>query len=110
MEIVLAILLLFGGFTLGSATTDKSSDDKQSTMISSHVKGAAGSVPVTQTMRQGDPTGCRSGKSVIYRDLTVPYYGQIERPAMEISDCEGRDCSYNPSAFPPSLEVRSPYE
>ncbi len=107
MEIVLAVLLLFGGFTLGSITADKSSDDKQSRMISSHVKGAAGSVPVTQTMRQGDPTGCRSDNAITYRDLTVPYHGQIKRPAMEISDCEGKDCSYNPSAFSPSLEVRS---
>ncbi|MEJ1296479.1 MAG: hypothetical protein RPU64_11495 [Candidatus Sedimenticola sp. (ex Thyasira tokunagai)] len=110
MEIVLAILLLFGGFTLGSVTADKSSDDKQSTMISSHVKDAAGSVPVTQAMHQGDPTGCRSEKVITFRDLTVSYHGQIERPAMEISDCEGKDCSYNPSAFAPSLEVRSPDE
>jgi len=89
MEIVLAVLFLFGGFTLGSIIADKGSDDKQSTMISSHVKGAAGSVPVTQAMRQGGPTGCRSDKGVTYRDLTVPYRVHIERPAVEVSDCDG---------------------
>lgn len=89
MEIVLAVLLLFGGFTLGSVTADKGSDDKQSTMISSHVEGAAGSVPVTQTMRQGDPAGCHSDEPITYRDLTVPYRDHSERPAVEGSDCDG---------------------
>ena len=103
MEIVLAVLLLFGGFTLGSVTADKGSNDKQSSMIASHLDDAVSSVPVTQAMRQSDPTGCHSGRAVIYRDLTVPYHAQIARPAMDISDCgRGRDCSYNPTAFPPS--------
>ncbi len=73
MEIVLAILLLFGGFTLGSVTADKDDNDKQSTMVASQEGRSAGSYPVTQVMRQSDPTRCHSGKSVIYRDLTVPY-------------------------------------
>ena len=103
MEIVLAVLLLFGGFTLGSITADKSGKDQQSSMIASHVDGVAGSDPVTQVMHQGDSTRCHSDRAVIYRDLTVPYHAQIERPAMEIGDCEGgRDCSFNPTAFPPS--------
>jgi hypothetical protein len=73
MEIVLAILLLFGGFTLGSVTADKGGNNKQSAMVASQEGRAAGSYPVTQAMRQSDPTRCQSGKSVIYRDLTVPY-------------------------------------
>ena len=73
MEIVLAVLLLFGGFTLGSVTADKSGKDQQSSMIASQDGRTAGSYPVTQAMRQSDPIRCHSGKSVIYRDLTVPY-------------------------------------
>ena len=73
MEIVLAVLLLFGGFTLGSVTADNGGNDKQSTMVASQEGRAAGSYPVTQAMRQSDPSRCHSGKSVIYRDLTVPY-------------------------------------
>ncbi|MCG7890203.1 MAG: hypothetical protein JAZ17_24475 [Candidatus Thiodiazotropha endolucinida] len=88
MEIVLAVLLLFGGFTLGSVTADKGSDDKQSTMITSHVEGAAGSVPVTQAMHQG-ATGCHSDKVVVYRDLTVPYRGKVGQQAIQPEECEG---------------------
>jgi len=103
MEIVLAVLLLFGGFALGSSTADKGGNDKQSTMNASHVDGVAGADPVTQVMRQSDPTGCHSDKSVIYRDLTVPYRGKAGDLAVQSDDCEGgRDCSYNPTAFPPS--------
>ncbi|MES9874709.1 MAG: hypothetical protein ABW146_16505 [Candidatus Sedimenticola sp. 6PFRAG7] len=108
MEIVLAVLLLFGGFTLGSISADKGNDEPQSAMANGD------SVPDSRqhgpTMPLSDPTRCHSDGAVIYRDLTVPYHGQIERPVMEISDCEGKDCSYNPAAFPPSLEVRSPDE
>ena len=84
MEIVLAVLLLFGGFALGSATADKEADDKQSLVTASHVEGVADSVPVTQVMR-----GCLSDKSVTYRDLTVPYHGQVDSPAVEANSCEG---------------------
>ncbi len=111
MEIVLAVLLLFGGFTLGSVVADKGVNDKQSATSASKLDDAASSVSVTQAMRQSDPTRCRSGKSVIYRDLTVPYRGHIEQPAIEVKNCErGRDCSYNPTAFPPSMEVKCPNE
>ena len=92
MEIVLAVLLLFGGLTLGSVTADKGSNDKQSTMVASQEGRAARSFSVTQAMRQSDPTRCRSGKSVIYRDLTVPYRGHIEQPAVEVSNCH-EECS-----------------
>ena len=86
MEIVLAVLLLFGGFALGSATADKGSDANQSTAIASHANGVADSVPVTPAMR-----GCLSDKSVVYRNLTVPTRGHIERSAFETNTCEG-DC------------------
>ncbi len=105
MEIVLAFLLLFGGFTLGSITADKGDDEPQFAVANGG--GVADSRQHAYTMLQGAPTRCNSDRAVIYRDLTVPYRGQIERPAMEISDCEGgRDCSYNTTAFPPSMEVK----
>jgi len=83
MEIVLAVLLFFGGFTLGSVTADKNEDDV------SNGDGVPDSHLATRVMPQSDPTRCHSSGVVIYRDLTVPYNGQIERPAIEISDCEG---------------------
>ena len=91
MEIVLAVLLLFGGFTLGSITADKGDDDVQSTLALPNGDGVPDSTQVTQVLRQSDPTRCHSDSASIYRDLTAPYRGQIERPAIEASDCEG-DC------------------
>ncbi len=84
MEIVLAVLLLFGGFALGSATADKGVDDKQSLVTASYVKGVGDSVPLTYVMR-----GCLSDKSVTYRDLTVPYHSHVDPPAVEANSCEG---------------------
>jgi hypothetical protein len=89
MEIVLAVLLLFGGFTLGSITADKGDDNTQSTVALPDADGAPHSQWVTRVVPQSDPTRCHSNGVVIYRDLTVPYHGRIERPAIEISDCEG---------------------
>ncbi len=71
MEIVLAILLLFGGFTLGSVTADNG--------IASHVDGAASSHPITRPTRQSDTARCNSAKSLMYRDLTVPYKAASSR-------------------------------
>ncbi len=76
MEIVLAILLLFGGFTLGSITSDKENDKSQSSMELPNVADATDLHPVTQAMRQSDLTRCHSDGAVIYRDLTIPYSGQ----------------------------------
>ncbi len=90
MEIVLAVLLLFGSFTLGSITADKGDDDNvQSTRTLSNGDGVPGSTQITQVLRQSDPTRCHSDRAVIYRDLTVPYQGPVSGQASQASDCEG---------------------
>ena len=89
MEIVLAVLLFFGGLTLGSITANKGDDESQSTPAMPHVDGVADLTPVIQALRQSDPTRCHSDRAIIYRDLTAPSHSQIERPAIEGSDCEG---------------------
>ena len=89
MEIVLAVLLFFGGLTLGSITADKGGDDTQSTLGLPNADGVPDSDPVTQAMQQSDPTRCHSDRSVIYRDLTVPYRGQVGQPTSQAGDCEG---------------------
>ncbi len=85
MEIVLAILLLFGGFTLGSISSDNGSDEPQTSMDLTSVADAKVLHRVTQAMRQSDPVRCHSDGAVIYRDLTIPYSGQT-------GDCEDK-CS-----------------
>jgi hypothetical protein len=76
---------------VGSITSDKGDDALQSTLALPNADGVPGSYQVTQALRQIKPTRCHSEGTVIYRDLTVPHNGQIERPALEISECEG-DC------------------
>ncbi len=84
MEIVLAVLLLFGGFTLGSISSEKGDNESQPSMEPPHVDDATKLHPITQIMSRLDPTQCHYG-AVIYRDLTIPYSGQT-------GDC-GSNCS-----------------
>ena len=79
MEIILAIMLFFGGFTLGSITTDKRDNDKQSTTSMFDADGAPKLPPPTQATRQGDLARCHSGRTLTYRDLTVPFQDQADR-------------------------------
>ncbi len=76
MEIVLAVLLLFGGFTLGSIRSEKKGDELQSSMELPNVAHATDLHPVTQGIRQSDPIRCHSDGAVTYRDLTLPYSDQ----------------------------------
>ena len=78
MEIVLAVLLLFGGFTLGSITADKG-DDVQSTM----------GQPNEDSVPESDPGRCHSDRAAIYRDLTVPYQGPVSAQTSQAGDCDG---------------------
>lgn len=84
MEIVLAVLLLFGGFALGSATAEKNNGTEPSSNGASRIQNTAGSVPATQRMR-----GCLSDKSGMYRDLTLPYIVQKDQAAPKADTCEG---------------------
>ncbi len=111
MEIVVAVLLLFGGFTLGSITTDNEHEKSVPTMVLPNVASVQGSHATTQIPYDSDLTRCHFDKPVIYRDLTVPFRSQIDRPGTEVSDCEvNGNCSYHSTAFPPSPEVKYPHE
>lgn len=84
MEIVLAVLLLFGGFALGSATVEKNDGPEPSSNGASHIQTTVDSVLATQEMR-----GCFPDKSGMYRDLTVPYIGHRDQAAQKAEMCEG---------------------
>ncbi len=84
MEFVLAVLLLFGGFALGSATAEKNDGAEPSSNGASHIQIMADSALATQEMR-----GCFPDKSGMYRDLTVPYIGQREQAVPKADMCEG---------------------
>ena len=111
MEIVVAVLLLFGGFSLGSITTDKGDEKLEPTMVLPNVASIPGPHPATQITRDSDPTRCHFDKFVIYRDLTAPFRGQNDRPGTGDRNCEvSRKCSYHLTAFPPVTEVKNPHE
>ena len=111
MEIVIAVLLLFGGFSLGSITIDKGDEKLEPTMVLPSVVSIPDTHPVKQITHDSDPTRCHFDKSVIYRDLTAPFRGQNNRPGTGARDCEVRgNCSYHSTAFPPATEVKYPHE
>ena len=83
MEIVLAVLLLFGGFTLGSITADNDDDESHSTMALSDTDDVPDSHTVTWAIRQGNRIRCHSDGTVVYRDLTVPYQEQVGESSNE---------------------------
>ncbi len=111
MEIVVAVLLLFGGFTLGSTATDKGEEKSEPIKVLSCVVSIPGTHPVKQITHDGDPKRCHFDKSVVYRDLTAPFRNQIDRRGTGDSDCEvNRNCSYHSTAFPPATVVKNLHE
>jgi hypothetical protein len=111
MEIIVAVLLLFGGFTLGSITTDKEDEKSEPTIVLPNVVSIPSPDPVKPIMHDSDPTRCHFDKSVVYQDLTVPFRGQIGRPGTGVGDCEvSKNCSNHSTASPPSTEVKYPHE
>ena len=90
MEVFVAILILFGAFSLGSATNNHAEDDPSGLELPTTAnerqdlsgKGAeAGDVEHTQL-----PDCLVDRHTVIYRDLTVPYENEIETQTIRASD------------------------
>ena len=103
MEIVVAVLLLLGGFTLGSITADKGDMGTQSTIALSKAESTSDSHPFTQAMQQRNPFHCHADGTHIYRDLTLPYQGEVDQQASQTGDCgRGRDRSCNSAVCYPS--------
>ena len=73
MEIVLAVLLLFGGFVLGSITAEEGGGSQPSIELPND---ATDSHPVRQTHGQIDLEQCLPNGAVIYRDLTLTHPGR----------------------------------
>ena len=90
MEVFVAILLLFGAFSLGSATNNHAEDDPSGLELPTTAnerqdlsgKGAeAGDVEYAQLR------DCLVDRhTVIYRDLTVPYEDKIEKQKTPAND------------------------
>ena len=79
MEIVLAFILFFGGFAVGTLSDDKTGDDTPATTVRLHADGVSDTPQVTRLMRPSGPIRCEAHGTVIYRDLTLPI-GHPDRP------------------------------
>ena len=111
MEIVVAVVLFFGGFTLGSITTDQGDETSEPPMVVPSVVSIPDPPPVKPITHERDPTRCHFDQSVVYRDLTAPFRSQIDRPGTGDSECEvSRNCSDHSTAFPSATEVKNPHE
>ncbi len=89
MEIVLAVLLLLGGFTLGSITADEGDKSPESSVVASNKVDVRGSQPHIHAAYPTYSMRCRSDNAVIYRDLTLPTHVQRQQPVTEARVCEG---------------------
>ena len=79
MEIVLAFLLFFGGFTIGTFSDDKQDNDTPPTSARPHADDVSDTTQATQVRRPSGPIQCDAHGTLIYRDLTLPI-GHPNRP------------------------------
>ena len=97
MEIVMALLFTFGVLAIESYNSTSCEEGKiqQSFAKSEQVTNE----PFVEVPQRP----CRfTHGSLVQRDITVPYPEKGFELKCQDCRCEGRDCSYNPSAFPPS--------
>ena len=80
MEIVLAILLFFGGLTLGSMQSSTEGSARQADAAQTDREDAVGVSPANPMASRTEPM-CHT-QEPIYRDLTVPRSGHV-------GDCDG---------------------
>ena len=82
MDIVFGLLLLFGGFALGSVTVERDpSVQHQPSVAEDRSKEPPG-------LTTSDPLTCHGGKAaVVYRDLTFHYPDQTDRSETPAGEC-----------------------
>ena len=88
MEIILAFLVFFGGFTLGSMTTEKEDVSSQSTMLSNNEDVITKTHQTSPTIYINEVSTCNLARTSIYRDLTRSFHEHVNQPVIESDDCE----------------------
>ena len=88
MEIILAFLIFFGGFTLGTNAIEKDSGTSELTKINDVDKDTEHVHPTTQVIYLNDARTCHVTHGSTYRDLTRPYQIEPELPVIVSDDCE----------------------
>ncbi len=94
MEIIFAILLLVGGFTLGSSATDEHDDITQTSIKipTTDADGVPSTHQATEALQKKELAQCHSDGKVIYRDLTISYQDQLDLHMSQDGSCE-ENCS-----------------
>jgi len=92
MEVVIAIILLFGAFSLGSATHDGANDDSASLEIPVAVnegQDVPSKAPDAESVDHAQFQDCLANRhDVIYRDLTRAHAREIESETTHSDDCD----------------------
>ena len=92
MEVFVAILLLFGAFSLGSATNNHADDDPSGLELpttANERQDLSGEGAEAGDVEHAQLRDCLVDRhTVIYRDLSVPYENEIETQTTPASDSE----------------------
>lgn len=88
MEIILAFLVFFGGFTLGSMTTEKEDVSSQSIRINNNEDDSAKTHQTPEAIYLIEVSTCNLARTSIYRDLTRSFHEHVDQPVIENDDCE----------------------
>jgi hypothetical protein len=92
MEVFVAILLLFGAFSLGSATSNDADDDPADVELSTAVnvkQDLPGKGTQADGVEHAQLPDCLADRHfIIYRDLTAAYKNKNETATLGVSDSE----------------------
>ncbi|MCP4994128.1 MAG: hypothetical protein GY934_10160 [Gammaproteobacteria bacterium] len=91
MAIILTIVLMIGGISLSSFTTDKEEMTPLSKMDLPKLDDTLELHGITPVVHQRGSTRCHINWEVIYRDLTTSYSYTLKRPILDWGDCDGTD-------------------
>jgi len=93
MEVFVAILVLFGAFSLGSATHEGMEGDPTTVEVPATVNASpdgSGVLGASEYYDQAQLQDCMlSRHDVIYRDLSRAHTREIQAATESVSDCDG---------------------
>ena len=93
MEVFVAILLLFGAFSLGSATHEGMEGDSTTVQVPTAVNGSpngSGVVGASEYYDQAQLHDCMLNRhDVIYRELSRAHAREIHAATESAGDCDG---------------------
>lgn len=91
MEIILALFVFFGGYTLGSISTENKEVSAQITNFDEQEGGIARKQLTPPIIYVNESSARHNSHTIIYRDLTRSPNQEYMLPASEDDDCDEED-------------------